>query len=99
MKRTMVRYECKPEAVAENSRLIEAVFAELAAERPEGLRYSCLLLDDGVTFVHIATQSGELGPTDFPAFKVFQAEHASRVVARPVVSGWREVGGYGEHTV
>jgi hypothetical protein len=95
MKRTMVRYECKPEAVAENSRLIEAVFAELSSERPDGLRYACFLLDDGVTFVHIASQSGERGPTDFPAFKAFQAEHAARVVARPVVSRLREVGGYG----
>jgi hypothetical protein len=95
MKRTMVRYECKPEAVAENEELIRGVFAELAAERPAGLRYACFLLEDGVTFVHIATQSGELGPTDFPAFKAFQAQHASRVVARPVVSQLREIGGYG----
>ena len=95
MKRTMVRYECKPEAVAENSRLIEAVFAELAEERPPGLRYACFLLDDGVTFVHVATQSGERGPTDFPAFKAFQAEHRGRVVAPPTVSQFREVGGYG----
>ncbi len=74
---------------------MRAVFAELAEERPAGLRYSCFLMDDGVTFVHVASQAGELGPPDFPAFKAFQAGHAGRVVAPPVVSSMREIGGYG----
>jgi hypothetical protein len=54
----MVRYRVKPEAAAENEALVRAVFAEIFAAAPEGLRYECFVLDDGVTFVHIAHSSG-----------------------------------------
>jgi|tagenome__1003787_1003787.scaffolds.fasta_scaffold20917963_2 hypothetical protein len=98
MRRVMVRYRVKPEAVAENEALVRAVFAEIAEARPAGLRYECFVLEDGVTFVHLACYE-DAGPTDFAAFRAFQAGHAGRVVEPPVVTELRSVGVYGEQTV
>ena len=51
----VVRYTARsPEAADENSRLIQQVFAELAAEDPGSLRYAAFRLADGVSFVHVS---------------------------------------------
>jgi hypothetical protein len=47
-----IRYQVKPEQVAENERLIGDVFRELDAKRPAGTRYLVLALPDG-TFVQL----------------------------------------------
>ncbi len=39
MKRQIVIYKAKPEHNAENERLLKAVFAELQAKQPKGVRY------------------------------------------------------------
>ena len=49
MSEVVVRYKVKPERVAENERLIERVYAELAESDPGGLRYATFRLEDGVT--------------------------------------------------
>jgi hypothetical protein len=51
---TVVRYTTRPESAEENERLVRAVFAELAEQRPAGLSYSSVRLEDGVSFVHVA---------------------------------------------
>ena len=61
-KATVVRYTTRPEAAEENQRLITAVFAQLADERPEGMRYIAIRLDDGVSFVHVALFDGDDNP-------------------------------------
>ncbi len=58
----VVRYTTRPESAAENERLIREVFAELAAEQPEGIRYASYRLDDGVSFLHVAELDGEDNP-------------------------------------
>jgi hypothetical protein len=35
----VIRYKTHPEAADENERLIRGVFAELAADKPDGLHY------------------------------------------------------------
>lgn len=71
MSTVVVRYQTKPDHADENQRLVEAVFAELAATNPAGLRYATLRLADGA-FVHIATVEGEANPlTEVAAFKEF----------------------------
>jgi hypothetical protein len=57
----VVQYRPRPDAVDANQALIEDVFAELTAKRPDGLRYLSLRLDDG-TFVHIAQTDGDTNP-------------------------------------
>lgn len=61
MSRVVVRYRSKPDRAEENQRLVEAVFAELAAAKPAGLRYTTLRLADG-TFLHIADVETEDNP-------------------------------------
>jgi len=56
MKHRLVLYKVKPEAVAENRRLIEAVFKELPARAPEGLSYMVIELEDG-NFVHLKSDA------------------------------------------
>lgn len=90
----VVRYRTKPEAAQENQRLIEAVFAELAAAQPAGLRYTAYRLEDGVSFVHVASGAGrgELG--SLPAFQEFQRDIAARVETGPDAAPATVVGSY-----
>jgi len=72
MKQMLIRYKTKPGAADENQRLVEAVFRELHAKAPEGVRYMTLRLDDG-TFVHfVSGEDGVRSPVDLDAFAAFQ---------------------------
>jgi hypothetical protein len=91
----VVRYTTKPECADDNARLIEAVFAELADNRPEGLHYTAFRLDDGVTFLHVAVIDGEDNPLAHSlAFGEFQSGIAERVTDGPVPSDATVVGSY-----
>lgn len=75
MQRVIITYKVKPEHAAWNEELVRGVYEELEHEQPAGLRYATFKLDDGVTFIHIASnESGEeTSPlTRFAAFKRFQ---------------------------
>jgi len=54
-KRIMVRYKLKADRVEENKQLVKAIFAELSAKQPEGLRYAIFGFPDELYFVHIAS--------------------------------------------
>ena len=74
----VVRYRPKPGRADENQRLVEAVFDELAASDPGGVRYATWRLADG-TFVHIADVEGESNPLGgIAAFAEFQKDIAER---------------------
>jgi hypothetical protein len=92
MSTAVIRYQTKPEAADENQRLIENVFAEIALKAPPGLRYQSFRLDDGVSFLHIATGGEAL--QDFPAFQEFQRDLANRLADGPHRSEATQVGGY-----
>jgi len=94
---TVVRYQTKPECADENQGLIEAVFAELADTRPDGLRYASFRLADGVTFVHVAsveTDDGHNPLTDAAAFQAFARDVGGRCVDAPVALQGTVVGSY-----
>lgn len=92
----VVRYQTKPEGTDENIRLVEQVYAELAATGPEGLRYITLRLADGVSFVHLSITDGEENPLlSTPAFAEFQSRLDERLVAPPQPSSATVVGSYG----
>ena|SRR2546428_5200370 len=69
------------EAADENQRRVEAVFAELAATRPETVSYIVLRLEDD-SFVHVSFHNhgeDEINPiASTPAFAHFQDGHAER---------------------
>ena len=73
MRTIVVRYQTTPAAADENAKLVAAVYDELNAEKPAGFRYVTLRLDDGVTFVHILTETAEGGDSlaEQPAFQAF----------------------------
>ena len=91
----IIRYRTKPEAAEENARLVEGVYAELAAMEPDGFHYATLRLDDGVTFVHVATLEGGNPLDTLPAFVRFQAALAARCEEGPVVADADVVGAWG----
>lgn len=71
MRRTLIRYKTKPEAAERNAELVRAVFAELQAAKPEGVRYLTLRLEDD-SFVHIVETAAEDGSSPIPRLKAFQ---------------------------
>ena len=78
MSTVVVRYQVKADRADENQRLVEAVFAELAAKTPGGLRYTTFRLADD-TFVHIAEVEGDSNPlNDTAAFAEFTSAIADR---------------------
>ena len=96
MKQVMVRYKVKPERVAENERLVRAVYEELHRTRPDGLRYMTFRLGDGVSFVHLAFEEDDAkGLPDVEAFREFTREIDDRCDEKPVVTVLHEIGSYG----
>jgi hypothetical protein len=95
MRQVMVRYTVKPDRVEENEALVRAVYAELADTEPPGFRYATYKLEDGVSFVHLASVEGEENPLgQTAAFARFQAEVRDRCDEPPVVTALTEVGSY-----
>jgi hypothetical protein len=89
----VIRYRTKPEQADENERLIREVFAELARQSPDGLRYAAFRLHDGVTFLHVAVLDGEENPlTSSPAFAAFQAGIAGRCAEGPIPADATAIG-------
>jgi len=94
----VVRYKVKPEHADENRQLIERVFAELAASDPGGIRYATLQLEDGVSFVHVAsieTDDGRNPLGDVAAFAEFTRDLPSRCDEPPIALAANVVGSYG----
>lgn len=97
MKRLMVRYRVKADCVADNRRYVEAVFAELQRSQPAGLRYATFVLDDGVSFVHIASieTADDRNPLiAVRAFQEFTATIRDRCDEPPSTTTLDEVGSY-----
>ena len=72
MSTRMVTYRVREGMAEENSAYVRGVMADLEARAAEGVAYSVYLLDDGVTFVHLA--EGDSGPIQSSeAFRRFTA--------------------------
>lgn len=93
---SMVRYKVRPERADENVALVHAVYAELAAERPEGLHYATFRLADGVSFMHLVIETDQPGQIlgQVAAFKAFQADIEGRCDEPPVATEITLVGSY-----
>jgi hypothetical protein len=95
MRRVMVRYRVRPDQVAVNEQLVRDVYAELERAQPDGFHYATFKLDDGVSFVHVASQAGERSPlADIAAFSRFQEDIRARCNEPPVVTELEEVGSF-----
>ena len=97
MNQVMVRYKVKPEQAARNEELVRQVYDDLHRAAPDGLRYATFVLEDGVSFVHVAvieTDDGRNPLMDVAAFRAFQEGISDRCDEPPAPVGWREVGSY-----
>jgi hypothetical protein len=91
----VIRYRTHPEQADENERLIRAVFAELDATSPDGIRYAAVRLDDQVSFLHLALlDDGDNPLARVGAFGRFQAGIATRCVEPPAASDGTVIGAY-----
>jgi hypothetical protein len=95
MQRTLIRYKTKPGLADGNAELIAAVFEELKAAAPQGVRYLSLRLDDD-SFVHfVETESDSSNAiSGLAAFKAFQNGIRERCVEPPQAGGVTIVGNY-----
>jgi len=95
MKRTVIRYRTKPDMADRNAELVAAVFAELKAAQPEGLRYMSLRLEDD-TFLHVVetADDGASPLPKLPAFAAFQSGIRERCTEPPLAKGATVVGNY-----
>jgi hypothetical protein len=92
----MVRYQTTAEAAEANRELVEQVYAELHAGKPDGLRYVTIQLADAVSFVHLAIVDADENPLpEVSAFQKFQHGLAERLVEPPTVHEVSVVGLYG----
>jgi hypothetical protein len=95
MAQVMVRYKVKPDRAEENAALVRAVYDELQRTAPAGLQYATFVLEDGVSFVHMATHDADHNPlSEVVAFQRFQEHVRDRCEEPPVVTRLREVGSY-----
>ena len=93
----MVRYKVKPGRADENEALIREVFKELEASQPGGLSYASFKLEDGVSFVHIAsieTEDGSNPLAETAAFKKFAGDIKERCDEPPVAVTLSEIGSF-----
>jgi hypothetical protein len=96
MTHRLIRYRVRPDAIEENQRLVESVFAELRARGPENIRYLTLRGADGTFFHLVASAPGNdtSAVTSLPAFAEFQRGLRDRCVEPPQVL---EVTPVGDH--
>jgi hypothetical protein len=93
---SMVRYKVQADRADENVALVQAVYAQLAEERPEGLHYATFRLPDGVSFMHLVVETDQPGAIlgEVAAFKAFSNDIANRCEEPPVVTELTLVGSY-----
>jgi hypothetical protein len=93
---SMIRYKVRPGRAEENVGLVQAVYAQLDRERPEGIHYATFRLPDGVSFMHIVIDSDEPGRIlgELAAFKVFASDIESRCDEPPVATDLTLVGSF-----
>jgi hypothetical protein len=96
MTRNLIRYRTHAEHADENQRLIEAVFDDLSATRPAGIRYGVLRLEETV-FQHIVLADDDAARarlTGLAAFRAFQERVRERCLEPPATKPFVLVGGY-----
>jgi hypothetical protein len=79
-----------------NAELVAAVFAELKAAKPDGVRYLTLRLEDD-TFLHLIEAAADDGSSPIPklkAFAAFQDGIRDRCIEPPLVRAVGIVGNY-----
>ena len=93
---SMVRYKVRPDRADENVTLVQAVYEQLALERPAGIHYATFWLPDSVSFMHIVIDSDDPGAVlnVLSAVRAFVTGIADRCEEPPVATEITLVGSY-----
>ena len=97
MHNVMVRYKVKAGEAAANEALVRNVYDELRQTAPAGFHYATFVLEDGVSFVHVASSDAGEEQSPLPelaAFRAFQEGIGERCDEPPARVALREVGSY-----
>ena len=97
MKRIIVRYKVKKDKAQENIEYIQAVFDALDNSKPDGLRYASFQLEDGVSFIHMASIESDDGSNPLALldeFKAFIKDIGTRCEVPPAASEATTLGAY-----
>ena len=95
MNRVMVTYKVKGDKVEENESLVRAVYEELHQKNNPDIHYATFKLEDGQSFVHLASFDSEEGREAFSncnAFKEFQKDIKERCEVPPNPQKLSEIG-------
>ena len=97
MPKVIVRYKVKKHKAEENINYINHVFEALKQAGPAGLRYASFVLEDGLSFVHIAsieTEDGSNPLAGLAEFQAFVADIGSRCDEPPQPTPVETIGSY-----
>jgi hypothetical protein len=97
MSKVIVRYKVKKDRAEENIDYINRVFDALKQASPSGLRYASFVLEDGLSFIHIAsieTADGSNPLTGLAEFQAFVEDISSRCDEPPRPSVVEMLGSY-----
>jgi hypothetical protein len=90
----LIRYTTSPASSEENERLVRAIFSELSEARTKNVRYAVFRLTDG-GFAHLVGQDSAVGGlASLAAFKAFQVNIKSRIIASPSFSEAKVIGNH-----
>jgi hypothetical protein len=93
----IVTYKVLDGKADENREFVQAVFSNLKAKSPAGVKYASTIADDNLTFTHIAyfeSDAAKTALTDSAEFKSFQKDLKERCEIPPNVNFCNIVGTY-----
>ena len=94
----MIRYKLRADQIERDAALLRAVYDELDATRPAGLRFASFALDDEASFaslVEFEALPGSAPHHRLASFQRYRSTLDQRCVEPPVVTVLHEVGSYG----
>jgi quinol monooxygenase YgiN len=95
--RVLIQYKVKPDKLEPNMTMLRAVYEELRAGQPDGLRYATFQLEDGVTFLaYVETEDGAVTAPHhrLRSFHRYRSALEQLCDQPPSVTMLREVGSY-----
>jgi hypothetical protein len=91
----MIRYKVKRDQLERELELLRAIYEELEATQPDGLRYATFQLEDEVSFVEFAETDGPGRFSKLKAFRTYRTTLDERCDEPPVVTELHEVSSFG----
>ena len=95
--RVMIRYKVKRDELERELELLGAIYEELEATQPDGLRYATFQLEDGVSFVEFVETDDPGRFSQLATFRAYRATLDERCDEPPTVTELHEVASFRCH--